>query len=104
MERLVDIKLIKTAYQTDSIGQQVGSDETTRTLVATLHGISRQEWYTAAQAGLNPDGMAFLRDSEDYEGETLFEIDGVRYFIYRTYLTDDGGIELYYRRTVGVSS
>ena len=103
MERLVDIKLIKTAYQTDSIGQQVGGDEMTRTLVATLHGISRQEWYTAAQAGLNPEGMAYLKDSADYEGETLLEIDGVRLYIYRVYPTDDGGIELYYRRNVGVN-
>lgn len=103
MERIADVKLIKSTYQTDAIGQQVESDGTTRTLVATLHGISRQEWYTAAQAGLNPEGMVFLRDSADYEGETILEIDGVRLYIYRVYPTDDGGIELYYRKTVGVN-
>ena len=71
MERMADIGLIKTTYQTDAIGQQLEGEEVTRTLLATLHGISRQEWSMAAQTGLNPEGMAFLRDSADYEGEEL---------------------------------
>lgn len=104
MERMADISLIKTTYQTDAIGQQLEGEEVTRTLLATLHGISRQEWSMAAQTGLNPEGMAFLRDSADYEGEELLELEGVRYSIYRTYPTDDGGIELYYRKNVGVNS
>lgn len=104
MERLVDINLIKTEYQTDAIGQQITGEEVTRTLCATLSGISRQEWAMAAQTGLNPEGMAFLHDSADYEGEDIIEMAGTRYVIYRTYLTDDGGIELYYRREAGVGA
>ena len=104
MERLADISLINTTHQTDAIGQQLEEEEVARTLLATLHGISRQEWSMAAQTGLNPEGMAFLRDSADYEGEVLLELNGDRYSIYRTYPTDDGGIELYYRKNVGVNS
>ena len=104
MERLVDIKLVTTTVTTDSIGQQIEADEATRTLVATLHGITRQEWSSVAQIGLNPEGMAFLRDSDDYQGEEILELNSVRYVIYRTYLTDDGGIELYYRKSVGVNA
>ena len=104
MERLTDIKLVTTTVTTDSIGQQIEADEATRTLVATLHGITRQEWSSVAQIGLNPEGMAFLRDSDDYQGEEILELNGVRYVIYRTYLTDDGGIELYYRKSVGVNA
>lgn len=104
MERVVDIKLIKTTYQTDAIGQQLEEEEVTRTLLATLHGISRQEWSMVAQTGLNPEGMAYLRDSADYQGEELLELEDVRYSIYRTYPTDDGGIELYYRKNVGVNA
>lgn len=104
MERLADIKLIKITYEQDAIGQETGASEVTRTLPCTLHGISRQEWSMAAQTGLNPEGMAFLRDSADYQGEDLLELDEVRYSIYRTYPTDDGGIELYYRKNVGVNA
>lgn len=104
MERLADISLIKTSYTKDEIGQQVATDEATRTLVCSLYSVSRQEWHAAAQAGLNPECMAFLTDSADYEGEEIAEIDGTRYGIYRTYLTDDGGIELYLRKNVGVNT
>lgn len=104
MERLVDIDLIAVTTEIDSIGQRRTSNETTRTLVATLHGISRQEWAVAAQAGLNPEGMAFLRNAEDYDGEGILSIGEVRYVIYRVYPTDNGGIELYYRKNIGVNS
>lgn len=104
MERLTDIKLIKTSYVKDSIGQQTKAGEATRTLVCTLYSISRQEWQAAAQAGLNPECMAFLRDYADYKCEETAEIDGTRYGVYRTYLTDDGGIELYLRRNTGVNT
>lgn len=103
MERLVDLTLVKITYETDSIGQEVEKEEETRTLVATLHGIFRQEWSMAAQIGLNPEGMAHLQDSTDYDDEELLEIDGTRYSIYRTFPTDDGGIELYYRKCTGDS-
>lgn len=101
MERVADIQLIKPEYRRDSIGQRIGNGESVRELICTINGISREEWSAAAQAGLNPECMAFLRDSEDYEGEELAQLNGVRYAIYRTYLTGDGGIELYLRRNTG---
>ena len=104
MERLADISLIKTSYTKDEIGQQVKADGATRTLVCSIYSVSRQEWHAAAQAGLNPECMAFLTDSADYEGEEIAEIDGIRYGIYRTYLTNDGGIELYLRKNIGVNT
>ena len=104
MERLADVTLTKTSYTTDAIGQEIESEEVTRTLLCSLHGITRQEWSMCAQAGLNPQGMALLRDSADYDGEELLEMNGERYKIYRTYLRDDGGIELYYLRNVGANA
>lgn len=38
----------------------------------------------------------------DYAGETLAELDGVRYGIYRTYLGKNETIELYLERKAGV--
>lgn len=104
MERLADIILVKTSYAKDEIGQQVETGEAARTLVCTLFSISRQEWSAGAQVGLNPECMAFLKDAADYEGEEIAELGGIRYIVYRTYYTDDGGIELYLRKNIGVNT
>lgn len=103
MDRFIEIDLIKISYMTDEIGQQVGEEETLRAVGGALFSVTRQEWQAAAQAGLSPECMVLLRDYADYEGEVVAEIDGVRYEIYRTYLTSDGGIELYLKRPAGVS-
>ena len=103
MDRFIEIDLIKTSYAKDSIGQQVKTGETIRPLGGVLYSITRDEWRSAAQAGLNPECMVLLRDSADYEGEEIAEIDGIRYGVYRTYLTNDGGIELYLRKNIGVN-
>lgn len=101
MDRLADVTLIKITYEADAIGQLVEAEEATRTLLASLHSITRQEWQNAAQQGLQAEKMAKLNCSDDYQEEELAEISGVRYSIYRTYETDDGGIELYLRRDTG---
>ena len=103
MDRVIDVKLVATKFTKDNLGQQVNDGETVRELVGTQFGISRQEWATAAQTGLNPECAVKLADESDWEGETIAEINGVRYAIYRTYPTNDGGIELYLRKNVGVN-
>lgn len=103
MERIADVILISIKYRLDGIGQQTPGEEVRRSVIGTLHGISRQEWASVAQAGLNPQGMLFLRDEADYKKESFLEIEGEKYFIYRTYPTEDGGIELYYRKVTGVA-
>jgi SPP1 family predicted phage head-tail adaptor len=100
MDRVEDLKLIKVAYAPDDIGQQVESD-TVRTVACSLHGITRQEWTSASQQGLKPQVMCLLRGSDDYADEEVAELSGVRYSIYRTFLRDDGGIELYLRQDTG---
>ena len=101
MDRIADVTLISTQYTTDSIGQRIETDEATRTLICTIHSITRQEWQSAAQQGLQPEYMVKLASSDDYEDELLAALNGVRYSIYRTYMTDDGGIELYLRKDIG---
>lgn len=103
MERIADIDLITTEYVKDSIGQEVEETTVTATVCGELRSISQQEWFMAAQKDLNPEGMVFLRDSADYSGEDSLEISGIKYSIYRTYLTSDGGIELYFRKKAGDS-
>jgi len=101
MERIVDIKLISIEYAKDSIGQDIEQETISNPICGELHSITQQEWFMAAQKGLNAEGMVKLRDMADYNKEMFLEIDNTRYSIYRTYLTDDGGIELYYRKKVG---
>lgn len=101
MDRLADITLISITYETDQIGQRIQSEEATRTLICTLHSITRMEWQSAAQQGLQPECMVKLSSSDDYEGELIAKMNNVRYSIYRTYMTEDGGIELYLRKDVG---
>ena len=101
MERIVDVKLISIEYVKDSIGQEVEQETMSEVICGELHSVTQQEWYMAAQKGLNAEGMIKLRDLADYNKELFLEIEDVRYSIYRTYLTDDGGIELYYRKKVG---
>ena len=103
MDRVTDIDLIAITYITDSIGQRVADSETKRTLAGVLDSVSRQEWSDAAQTELRPEFRFYLKDSDDYEGEEIAELNGTRYDIYRTYLTRDGGIDLYLSRRTGVN-
>lgn len=100
MEWLNDLTLVSETFTQDDIGQQIAT-ETTRTIFCTVHSVTRREWADASQKGLKPEFMCFLRDSGDYNGEMIAELDGARYIIYRTYLTDDGGVELYMRKDAG---
>ena len=103
MERIVDVKLISIEYAKDSIGQDIEQETASDAICGELNSVTQQEWFMAARKGLNAEGMVKLRDLADYNKESVIEIDDVKYSIYRTFLTDDGGIELYYRKKAGDS-
>lgn len=101
MERLIDIDLVRISYKKDSIGQQVEESVITNSLVGKMYSVTRLEWMNASQLGLQPEMTVKLANEEDFSGETYADVKGVRYTIYRTYLTNDGGIELYLRKDTG---
>ena len=68
--------------------------ETKRTVYCTVKSIGQQEAYLAMGQGLNPELKVILAHDFEYEGERLCEMDGVRYDILRTYVTETDGIEL----------
>ena len=72
--------------------------ETKRTVYCTVKSIGQQEAYLAMGQGLNPELKVILAHDFEYEGERLCEMDGVRYDILRTYLTETDGIELVLQR------
>ncbi|MBQ2158808.1 MAG: phage head closure protein [Oscillospiraceae bacterium] len=74
--------------------------ETKRTVFCTVKSIGQQEAYLAMGQGLNPELKVILAHDFEYEGERLCEIDGIRYDILRTYVTETDGIELTLQRAV----
>ena len=72
--------------------------ETRRTVFCTVRSIGQQEAYLAMGQGLNPELKIILAHDFEYEGEQLCEIDGVKYDILRTYVTETDGIELTLQR------
>lgn len=82
---------------------EVGSapDETTREVPCTVRSIGQQEAYQAMGQGLNPELKVILAHDFEYAGERLCELDGIRYRILRTYITEADGIELTLQRVTG---
>ena len=81
----------------------VGIDltEMKRTVYCTVKSIGMQEAYQAMGIGLNPELKVVLAHDFEYAGERLCEMDGVRYRILRTYITEADGIELTLQRVNG---
>ena len=100
MDRSKVLTLIGITYTADSIGQQVPK-ETRRDVFCNLSSVSASEWFDAGRAGLNAEHPATMF-AYDYKGETIAELDGVRYGVYRTYLGKNETIELYLERKAGV--
>ena len=72
--------------------------ETARRVFCTVRSIGMQEAYQAMGQGLNPELKIVLAHDFEYEGERICELDGVRYDILRTYITEADGIELTLQR------
>ena len=82
----------------DAGGVGLEPTETKRTVYCTVKSIGQQEAYLAMGQGLNPELKVILAHDFEYEGEGLCELDGVRYEILRTYITETDGIELTLQR------
>lgn len=67
---------------------------TERKVYAVISSVGMRESYHAMANGLRPDYRFKLAISEEYQGEPKLKYNGKLYNIIRTYVTDDGGIEL----------
>lgn len=92
--------LISISHKPDAIGQQV-PEEASREVFCEISGIRQSEWFSAGQKGLKPQFMLTVF-CDDYNGESLVEVDGVRYGIYRTYPAKHDKLELYLEKKGGV--
>lgn len=93
--------LISQTYVRDSIGNQV-AQECERGIYVTVLNISRAEFYSAGQQGLQPS-IALKTSMYDYKGEKVVKFDGLRYSVYRTYTNfESEETELYLNDKAGV--
>ena len=93
------IATAETAETRDAINQPV-TTETVRTVYCTVMSVTRAEWVAASQKSLAPSAAVKVFHA-DYAGETIAELGGIRYEIYRVYAARDY-IELYLGTRVGV--
>ena len=92
------VTLIREAPEAHGVG--VDPTETRREVYCTVRSIGQQEAYQAMGIGLNPTLKVIVPHDFEYEGEQICELDGVRYNILRTYVTEADGIELTLQREV----
>lgn len=111
-----EITLIKTAITGhDAHGNEI-VERTERDVLCQVFSVTRNEFYSAATAGMHPDLTVRLSDFMDYEGEQLARFEGGMYSVIRTYRdrgsmshgrTSGGGldqnaIELTLQKKIGV--
>lgn len=56
--------------------------------------VGQKEFSVSMQAGLKAE-MTIVIDNEEYDGEKVLEYNRKKYTIYRSFIRDDGYIELY---------
>ena len=92
MQKANVVDLISVSPEAEGVGTD--RTETKRSVFCTVRSIGQQEAYLAMGQGLNPTLKVILAHDFEYGGEELCELDGVRYEILRTYITETDGIEL----------
>lgn len=93
------LSLISTVETRDEINQPIAT-ETIRSVYCTVLSVTRAEWVAASQKSLAPSAAVKVFYA-DYAGETIAELCGIRYEIYRTFPAGDY-VELYLGTRVGV--
>lgn len=87
------ITLLTSEYTQDVIGQWIKTVTETE-VFATVSSVTMSEFYQAGLQGMKPEFRMTIWMTEYHDEEELVYNDKV-YSIYRTYIRDDGRIELY---------
>ena len=92
MVRATVISLVTETRSRHGVHETVTESE--REVFAEIRSVTRSEYYTALNAGIQPEYVFKLTAEDDYQKEHFLKYGGQKYRIVRTYLTDDGGIEI----------
>lgn len=74
--------------------------ETTREIYCQDEPVSRSEFFSAGQIGIDPEALVVINPAE-YGGEKLVEYKGKRMSIYRRYERSENEMELYLQLVLG---
>lgn len=88
-----ELILIGGKYIRDSSGNYVFQETSKTPVLCDLKSVTRSEYYSAAQAGLNPEEV-FEINGFEYSQEPEVEFMGERYSVIRAYRTTYETIEL----------
>lgn len=99
MDRSDVLTLISIEYTVDDIGQQIPV-ETRRDVFCQVSSVTANEFFAAGKEGMHPEYRCTMF-RPDYDGETLAELNGKQFNVYRTYIGKNDTIELYMERNVG---
>lgn len=101
MDKSEMITLEAVRYKDDALNQKIPDGITTREIFCSVKSITRAEWAATAAKGLKPACCVTVW-ADEYEGEEVAILNGVRYSIYRTYQPNSEDMELYLEKKVGV--
>lgn len=91
--------LMSSAIILDEMLQEIEITKPRFVYCSTL-SIGQKEFSAAMQSGLKAQ-LTIVIDHDEYDGEKEIEYNRVTYSIYRTFVRDDGDIELYCEVRVG---
>jgi len=97
MVRADVIQLITETRSAHGVHESIS--ETARQVFAEIRSATRSEYYNALNAGIQPSYVFKMELADDYQNEHYVRYKGLKYTVARTYLTDDGGIELTVERS-----
>ena len=96
------ITLLTSKYTQDAIGQWIKTVDETN-VFGLVSSVTMSEFYQAGLQGFKPD-YRFAVWRTEYSNEELVEYNGKIFNVYRTYIRDDGRIELYVNEKKGDES
>ena len=92
MVRVDQIALVTETASAHGVHETIA--ETKREVLAEIRSVTRSEYYNALNAGVQPELVFKLAVDADYNDEHFLRYKGKKWRIVRTYLTNDGGIEI----------
>lgn len=101
MDKSDIITLEAPKYKLDALNQYVQDGVTSRDIFCNKQNVKRSEWLTVAQLGMKAVWCVTIW-ADEYQGENVAILEGVRYGVYRTYQPNSEELELYLEQKVGV--
>ncbi|MEK4494493.1 hypothetical protein [Ureibacillus sp. FSL W8-0352] len=95
--------LIPTIIVKDELLQEIRKDGEPRQVFCAALSIGQREFSVSFVNALKAEKVLLL-DYDEYDGEEIVIHDDQHYIIYRTFVRDDGDIELYCAMRAGVSN